>query len=176
MYAIKENGKWKRTNMSSRFKGVGAFNLLTDEQRAEHGFFKCIVVNENYNAKTQNRSEEPTEWVLEDNIVTATYTITDKSTQTIQSEMIANGETKIESLIQDAVNAINVKYGVKFASIHNMAMYVLVADYPLRTQCESLINWSANLWDTARINQEYVLNGTMTEEEFIALLPIAPVV
>ena len=90
------------------------------------------------------------------------------------NKKLQDGERKIELIIQDAVNVMNTKYGVKFASIHNMSMYVLVADYPLRTQCEAMINWSANLWATARANQELIMNGTMTEEEFMVLLPAAP--
>jgi hypothetical protein len=57
-----------------------------------------------------------------------------------------------------------------------MAIYKDDIDYPLSTQCDTLIKWKNNLWDTARANQASVLAGTMTDAEFLALLPVAPVV
>ena len=34
--------------------------------------------------------------------------------------------------------------------------------------------WQNNMWFTARANQASAIAGTMTDEEFIAALPIAP--
>lgn len=92
----------------------------------------------------------------------------------VAAKKITEGETYIKNTIKGVVDAFNVKYGVAFESIYNMAIYQGDVDYPLHTQCATLIKWQNNLWSTARANQESVINGTMTESEFLALLPIAP--
>lgn len=65
--------------MRSRFNNVGAWNLLTDEQRAQYGWYPCDVINEGYDAVRQIRSTFP-ECVFdpETQRITATYTIVDK--------------------------------------------------------------------------------------------------
>ena len=57
-----------------------------------------------------------------------------------------------------------------------MAIYKDDVDYPLATQCTTLIKWQNSMWVTARANQASVIAGTMTDEEFLASLPVAPVV
>ncbi len=49
-----------------------------------------------------------------------------------------------------------------------MAIYKDDVDYPLSTQCNTLIKWQNSMWVTARTNQESVLAGTMTDAEFLA--------
>lgn len=73
--------------MCSRFKGVGAWHLLTDEQRADYGWYPCVVVGEGYDAALQVRSELP-ECVFdpETKIITATYKSIDKPIETIKVE------------------------------------------------------------------------------------------
>ncbi len=178
MYAYRKNSQWYRTNMSSRFGGVGGFHLLTDEARAEHDFYRCEVVGEQYDITTQNRSAEPTSWELNGLVVTATYTIIDKDVEQSQRELIAakiqEGETYIKNTIKDVVDSFNTKYGVAFDSIYNMAIYKDDEDYPLSTQCSTLIKWQNSMWATARANQASIIAGTITDEEFITTLPLAP--
>jgi len=106
MYAIKENNKWKRTNLCSRFKGIGGFHLLTDEERAKHGFFRCIVVDEQYDIKTQSRSEEPMSWEFneEAQTVTAKYMVVDKSSETIEAEEIVEKVKEAKAFLDKTDN------------------------------------------------------------------------
>ena len=89
---------------------------------------------------------------------------------------IQEGETYIKTTVNGVVDAFNTKYGVKFDSIYNMAIYKDDINYPLYTQCDTLIKWQNSMWSTARANQASVLAGTMTDAEFLALLPVAPIV
>jgi hypothetical protein len=89
---------------------------------------------------------------------------------------ILEGETYIEGLLQVEIVKFNTKYFTKFTEINDMASYAIDTAYSLQVQCDTLIKWKNNLWDTARTNQASVLAGTMTDAEFLAALPVAPVV
>ena len=89
---------------------------------------------------------------------------------------ILEGETYIEGLLQVEIVKFNTKYFTKFTEINDMASYAIDTAYSLQTQCDTLIKWKNNLWDTARTNQASVLAGTMTDAEFLDALPVAPVV
>ena len=79
-YAYRKDNKWHGpVAMRSRFDGVGGWHTLTDEQRAEHQWYPCVTLNEQYDRKTQRRSEQPISYRLTDGIVTAEYVITDKA-------------------------------------------------------------------------------------------------
>ncbi len=99
IYAYNEKGKWIISSLMSRFRGVGGWHILTDEERAKHGWYPCIEVNANYNPTTQIRS--PAEFVLADGIVTATYTIWDKPESQIYSEAADNIRTERNRLLQE---------------------------------------------------------------------------
>ena len=86
------------------------------------------------------------------------------------------GKQYIESLIKAEVNKFNAKYGTIFLTINDMASYSIDTDYALNTQCMTLIKWKNLLWVTSNTNQSSVLAGTMTDAEFLAALPVAPVV
>ena len=178
MYAYRKNNQWFRTNMSSRFNDVGGFHLLTDEQRAEYDFYRCEVMNEQYDRTTQNRSEEPTSWELDGLVVTATYTIIDKDPMQVQREQIEakikQAEEYLKETIQKVVDDFNAKYGVAFESIYNMAIYKDDINYPLHEQCATLVKWQNSMWATARANQQSFIDGSMTYEEFLASLPVVP--
>ena len=90
-YGYIENGQIiAPVAMCSRFKGVGAWHLLTDEQRAQYGWYPCVVINEGYDAKTQSRSATPDLVFDQTNkVITATYTIVNKSLETIKQEQLA---------------------------------------------------------------------------------------
>lgn len=72
--------------MCSSYEGIGAWHTLTDEQRAEYGWYKCDVVNESFNAFTQTRSENP-ELSFDGVLITAAYTVIDKSLPSVKSDM-----------------------------------------------------------------------------------------
>lgn len=87
-YGYTENNKIiAPVAMRSRFKGVGAWHLLTDEQRAAYGWYPCVVIGEGYDAALQVRSALP-ECVFdpETKIITATYKVVDKPIEAIKVE------------------------------------------------------------------------------------------
>lgn len=92
--------------MRSRFKNIGAWHLLTDAQRAEHKWYPCDVINEGYDATTQIRSTLP-ELVFDNDTqrITATYTITDKSLETVKRE---HKERITESRYEEEISGIEV--------------------------------------------------------------------
>ena len=167
MYAyLNENNEFERCNMSSRFKDVGAFHLLTDEQRVQYNFYPCSVVNENYDARTQNRSTNPT-FELKDNIVIATYTIINKAPEQILMDMV----TQAEQAVQSHINAKCIELG--YDNENSIAKY-LVEGNPFYTQCKAISLWIGAVWVKAHEVQADVLSGTIpmpTVEELIAMLP-----
>lgn len=73
--------------MRSRYKGVGAWHLLTDEQRAAYGWYPCVVIGEGYDAALQVRSALPEcTFDPETKIITATYNVVDKPIEAIKVE------------------------------------------------------------------------------------------
>lgn len=92
--------------MRSRFKHIGAWHLLTDAQRATHGWYPCKVINEGYDQITQIRSTLP-ELVFnaDTKTITATYTIIDKPLETIKRE---HKERITESRYEEEVSGIEV--------------------------------------------------------------------
>lgn len=74
--------------MCSIFNGVGAWHTLSDEERAEHGWYVCEVVNESVNTLKQSRSELP-ELAVDGQRITAVYTVIEKSLETIKAELFA---------------------------------------------------------------------------------------
>lgn len=70
--------------MESTFAGVGAWHTLTDAERAEHGWYPAEIVNEGYEPRTQSRFG-PT-LSFDGELITVTYTVTDKPLETIQNE------------------------------------------------------------------------------------------
>lgn len=73
--------------MCSNFNGVGAWHTLTDEQRAEHGWYPCDVINEGYDSRTQTRSALP-ELSFDGERIKAEHTITEKPIETIRQESL----------------------------------------------------------------------------------------
>ncbi len=75
--------------MCSNFDGVGAWHTLTDEQRAEHGWYPCAMINESVNTFRQSRSELP-ELSFDGALITATYTVIEKALETVKAEVLAS--------------------------------------------------------------------------------------
>lgn len=72
--------------MRSTFEDIGAWHTLSDEQRAEHGWYPCDVLNESFNPLTQSRSELP-ELSFDGQRVIASYTVIDKAVETIKGDL-----------------------------------------------------------------------------------------
>lgn len=71
--------------MRSQFKGVGAWHTLTDDKRAEYGWYLCEVINEGYDPRLQIRSDLPN-LEFDGQKITATYSITEKGIDEIRGE------------------------------------------------------------------------------------------
>ena len=173
MYAYLENNKWYRTNLSSNFKGIGAFHTLTDAERAVHSFYPCITVNEGYDVATQKRSELPEKWEFADGVVTATYGITELSATEIAENAI-NKFTKITNdCIQARVTAYNKANGTSFDNIHNVESYSRKVGYTHQVWCLQAWNWNVEVWEAVRAYQ--IANSTTipTDEEFQVVLDSA---
>jgi hypothetical protein len=108
MYAFKNKGKWEFANLQSRFHGVGAFHTLTDEERAKHGFYPCVVINEQYDRLRENRTSEPLSWELNDNVVTATYQVTSKPLSQALEEKRSELKELREKEVAEPINNVQV--------------------------------------------------------------------
>jgi hypothetical protein len=73
--------------MRSRFNNIGGWHTLTDEQRAEHNWYPCDVINEGYDALRQVRSTFP-EYTFDSATkrITATFTIVEKPLESVKVE------------------------------------------------------------------------------------------
>ena len=132
--------------MRSRFKHIGAWHLLTDAQRAEHKWYPCDVINEGYDATTQIRSTLP-ELVFDKDTqrITATYTVTDKTLETVKRE---HKERITEARYEEEVSGVDVN-GYEIETDRNSQTritqaYALVQIDPTRT-----IDWKCgSTWIT----------------------------
>jgi hypothetical protein len=86
-------------SMRPRFRGVQNWPNLTDEQRREKRWYPVTETNKDFDPRIQNRSGPVL--TLEDGIVTATYTVTDKS---------------IESLIEDKCRQVDARRDQELAA------------------------------------------------------------
>lgn len=73
--------------MCSNFNGIGAWHTLSDDERAEHGWFPADVFNENYDPRIQTRSDAPV-CAFDGERITATYTLSDKNPELIKSGLL----------------------------------------------------------------------------------------
>ena len=154
-------------------KGMGLNS--SDEIYVANGHYPLVDNIPTYDINTQTISH--IDEVDEVNkVVNRVYTVIDIPLEELIAKKILEGENYIKTTVKGVVDAFNSKYGVAFDSIYNMAIYKDDVDYPLSTQCNTLIKWQNSMWVTARTNQASVLAGTMTDAEFLALLPVAPVV
>lgn len=90
VYGYIDNGKIVApVNMRSRFKDIGGWHLLNDEQRKAYGWYPCTVINEGYDASRQIRSSMP-ECVYDEvnQVIIATYTIVQRPMEAIERELL----------------------------------------------------------------------------------------
>ena len=171
-YAKVENGVIVKRNLTRKQIGVG--EKSSDSVCNSLGYYEIVYSPPTFNKDTQTLSIS--NYLFDDvsKIVKAVYTITDIPAKELTAKKIKKGEQYIKDTVKGVVDAFNTKYGVTFDSIYNMAIYKDDVDYPLHTQCDTLIKWQNSMWATARANQPKVIDGTMTDKEFLAALPVAP--
>jgi hypothetical protein len=99
IYAYIENGKWTIGSLRRSFRGIGDWHTLTDTERVKYGWYPCTEVNAQYDPVTQIRSTA--KFVLEDGLVTATYTIWDKPESQIYDEAATAVRTERNLLITE---------------------------------------------------------------------------
>lgn len=73
-------------SMRSNFNGIGAWHTLTDDERAEYGWYPAVVVNESYDPRTQV-PEDPI-LSFDGERITVTHSYADKSLETIRQESL----------------------------------------------------------------------------------------
>ena len=99
IYAYIGEKGWTIASLMPRFKGIGGWHTLTDDERAKYGWYPCVQVNAQYDPVTQIRS--PAEFVLADNVVTATYTIWDKPDSQVYSEAADEARSERNRLLSE---------------------------------------------------------------------------
>ena len=173
-YCKIENGVITKYNQSRKDFGVG---VNSDEQTCiDKGYYILLGNPPSIDSATQRIGGSS--YIIDEatKTVEKVYTVIDIPLEELIAKKIQEGEKYIKTTVKGVVDAFNSKYGVAFDSIYNMAIYKDDVDYPLSTQCNTLIKWQNSMWVTARTNQADVLDGTMTDDELKASLPVAPVV
>ena len=68
---------------------IGAWHALTDDERAEYGWYPCEIINEGYDPLTQTRTDLPELSFNESKkLITAKYTITNKLVDEIKDDFL----------------------------------------------------------------------------------------
>ena len=105
-YGYFEDGKIiAPVSMRSKFKGIGGWHVLSDSERAAHGWYPCAVINEGYDSLTQNRSLLPEiSFDSNESIFRVEYTVTEKTVEAVKREhrdRISNSryETEISGIV-----------------------------------------------------------------------------
>lgn len=94
--------------MCSRFNDVGAWHTLTDEERAMHGWYPCVVEDNEFNPQLQYKGTPNIEFIGE--ILYYSNPILDKDIWTIKSEISQNLFQRIQELklVSVEVEGINL--------------------------------------------------------------------
>ena len=164
-YAFRDNGRWQITGMRARFNGIGGWHTLTDDERAQHGWFPCIEVNAAFNPTTQIRS--PASFELADGVVTATYTIWNKTPEQIAAET----KDAMHAATQAHVDAVAQSQGYNDGV--SLASYVGDPKPQWAAEAEAFVAWRSEVWQAFTDTCDDIANGydAPTIDEFIASLP-----
>ncbi|NOQ31171.1 MAG: hypothetical protein GQ570_08625 [Helicobacteraceae bacterium] len=171
-YCKVENNVIVKYNQSRKDFGVGANS--PEQTCIDKGYYPVTDNIPTINTAT-HRISGSVYGIVGETVVIA-YTVVEIEVEVLIAKKVLEGESYITGLIQEQVKAFNEKYGVKFTDIHAVASYKNSVAYPLANQCLLLWNWNESMWTISRANQLDALNGIITEDEFKALLPVAPVV
>ena len=86
-YAYMIKGQWiAPVSMCSKFNGIRGWHLLTDAERAKHGWYPCELINAEYNPLIESRTSTPINFEFDGQIVRAIYQKTTKDIQTVIAE------------------------------------------------------------------------------------------
>ena len=173
-FCLVENNNITKYNLSQSSTGLGVNSPI--ETYNSKGYYELIDNVPAIDTSVQRVSGSVYEVDAVAKTVTKVYTVVDIPQTELITKKVQQGEQYIKDIVKGVVDAFNTKYGVTFDSIYNMAIYKDDVDYPLHTQCDTLIKWQNSMWATARANQPKVIDGTMTDKEVLAALPVAPAV
>ena len=174
MYCKVNNGVIEKYNLTRKSFGVGA---NSDEATCSDKGYYLVIDNAPTIDTTTQRVAGSTYTIDEaTKTVVKTYSVIDIPLEELISKKIAEGEAYLKSTVNSELQKFNTKYGTIFEKVNDMSIYIMDTTYYLRTECDTLVKWNNLFYATARANQASVIAGTITDEEFLALLPVAPVV
>jgi hypothetical protein len=174
MYCKVNNGVIEKYNLTRKSFGVGENS--SESTCSDKGYYKVIDNVPTIDTTTQRVSgsaytiDEATKTVVK------TYSVIDIPLEELLAKKIAEGEAYLKSTVNSELQKFNTKYGTIFEKVNDMSIYIMDTTYYLRTECDTLVKWNNLFYATARANQASVLDGTITDAEFLALLPVALVV
>ena len=154
--------------MRARFNDIGGWHTLTDEQRAEHGWYPCTLINEQYDPARQIRSIDPVcVFDAEAKHVTATYTIVDKPLETVKRE---RKEHIAACRYAEEVNGVTLPDGTRVETDREAQTRVAGAFSLATIDPNVTINWK-NQDGWVQLSAETVINmgaaiGTHVQECF----------
>ena len=174
MYCKVNNGVIEKYNLTRKSFGVGA---NSDEATCSDKGYYLVIDNAPTIDTTTQRVSGSTYTIDEiTKTVVKTYTVIDIPLEELLAKKIAEGEAYLKSTVNSELQKFNTKYGTIFEKVNDMSIYIMDTTYYLRTECDTLVKWNNLFYATARDNQPSVLDGTMTDDEFKASLPVAPVI
>ena len=174
MYCKVNNGVIEKYNLTRKSFGVGA---NSDEATCSDKGYYLVIDNAPTIDTTTQRVAGSTYTIDEaTKTVVKTYSVIDIPLEELISKKIAEGEAYLKSTVNSELQKFNTKYGTIFEKVNDMSIYIMDTTYYLRTECDTLVKWNNLFYATARDNQASVLDGTMTDDEFKASLPVAPVI
>ena len=174
MYCKVNNGVIEKYNLTRKSFGVGA---NSDEATCSDKGYYLVIDNAPTIDTTTQRVSGSTYTIDEiTKTVVKTYSVIDIPLEELLVKKIAEGEAYLKSTVNSELQKFNTKYGTIFEKVNDMSIYIMDTTYYLRTECDTLVKWNNLFYATARTNQASVLDGTMTDDEFKASLPVAPVI
>ena len=180
--------------LRSKYNGKVGFHLLTDEERKQYGWYPCTIINESYNPVYQFRSDPV--MVFENEHVTVTYTLTDKSPEQVYAELLEaqrNTHKEIDSAVDQIVfntagnrteeykMALEQAQQWKDSNYEGPAPIAVLADVVpgIRDEiqaCERILQ-TAQLWTDRlmklrhlRLQTKAKINNTASQEEIYSIM------
>jgi len=171
-FCFVENGVIRKYNVRQKDTGLGINSPL--ETYTAKGCYPLLDNVPSIDTATQRIGGSSYSIDEVTKTVTKVYTVVDIPLEEIIAKKITDGEAYLKSTVNTELQKFNTKYGTIFEKVNDMGIYIMDTTYYLRTECDTLVKWNNLFYATARANQDAVLAGTMTDEEFIATLPLAP--
>ena len=174
MYCKVNNGVIEKYNLTRKNFGVGENS--SESTCNDKGYY--LVIDNVPTIDTTTQRVAGSTYTIDEitKTVIKTYSVIDIPLDELISKKIAEGEAYLKSTVNSELQKFNTKYGTIFEKVNDMSIYIMDTTYYLRTECDTLVKWNNLFYATARDNQASVLDGTMTDDEFKASLPVAPVI